>query len=54
MTYWRILLDDGRTGWQVMDADLGGAVVVDDDNASIEGNYGYHVADTTTRPTWAV
>jgi len=54
MTYWRIVLDDGRTGWQVMDADLNNAVAVDDNNVQFTGNIVYRVTDTTVRPTWAI
>jgi hypothetical protein len=54
MTYWRILLEDGRTGWQVMDADLNNAVTVDDAGTPLVGTFGYSVTDTTSRPTWAV
>jgi hypothetical protein len=54
MIYWRILLEDGRTGWQVMDANLNNAVTVDDDNVPLTGAFTYSVTDTTLRPVWAV
>ncbi len=54
MIYWRILTDDGRTGWQVMTAALEGAYVVDDDNQPFPDNIVYSVTDTSpTPPEWA-
>lgn len=53
MIYWRILLSDGRTGWQVMTDQRETVAVVDDTNTPFEGNIEYCVTDETTVPTWA-
>ena len=54
MLYWKILLTDGRTGWQVMTDDKITVEVVGDDEQPLGDKIEYSVVDTESLPTWAV
>lgn len=54
MIYWRIELNDGRTGYQVMDDHLNNAQVLDDNGQPFAGNVEYKVTDANpVAPVWA-
>lgn len=54
MVYWRIELEDGRTGYQVMDDNLSNAQVVDDNGTPFNEPVVYSTIDTNPpTPAWA-
>jgi Mg-chelatase subunit ChlD len=54
MVYWKILLTDGRTGWQVMTDDKVTVEVVDDAQQPLGDKIEYSVVDTQSKPVWGV
>jgi hypothetical protein len=48
--FWKIKLDDGRDGYQVMDDNLSNAQLIDDQCNLLEGSFGYSFVEVATAP----
>lgn len=54
MVYWQITFKDGSLGYQVMDDDLGNAIVTDLEGNVLTGGLEYTTTDTECLvPVWA-
>lgn len=55
MVFWKIILANGRVGWQIMNADLSDAKLYDDAGALLTGGFDYSVVgEAAAPPTWWV
>ena len=48
--FWKIKLDDGREGYQVMDDDLNNPVLINEQCLPLEGSFGYSFVEVATAP----